>query len=852
MAISLRESKLRPPDPPRHEVPRPRVVDAVSRALDARVVVVHASAGFGKSVALGRWARERGGDVRWITVDSADNDPERFWGSMLGTESLAEAAGSAGRRAPLPPDRFTDRVLDALDRRTTVIDRFDLLTDPLVLSSLDDVVSRAPAGVRFVLIGRRAPALPALARLRVDDEVARLDEDTLRFDAAETHALLTELGVEPDPLEIDALLHRTEGWAVGLELAALAARDARPSARTGSVFEHFGGTSPDVARYFDAEVLHDLSDAEREFLRVTAVADRVNASLACALSGRDDAGAVLRDLERDGRFVRRLPDDESSYRLHPLLADMMRAELEAQDRTAFREAHRTAASWCEHAGDDDGALRHAFVAGDVSAAWSRFSGGMINELYAGNRGRVTEWADLLGGLTDVDLRHAPAIALTQVLAGRWEAAEELLARARASDDPRLENPRYAAWTTYVEYIVAFAWGDVLTAARLGTEAHRMLDAAAPGEWDRVRAPLVRIALLSLLGRTDRARVVHDDYKDRFPNRLPGDDATLDARLAEIELAEGNLTEAMRLATRSRARMDMVGGEVGFEVQYVMGTVLAHRNELTEAEELLADAIVRADTGSFTHASVLTRLSMAATLHAMGEQLRAHSLVAEARTRVTRRARVLAQRCDTFDALLAMGEGDYEGAARKLQRVPETARSRLLAHVQARAGQHAAALQTLSRAPSHTLRDRIETAVIRAECAVTEQEQDLALGHALELAQPHGYQRMFVREASWIREPLTRLVGVWPTSYPADLLGAIAAAPPAPRPLVGGTGLTARELEVLRYLGSPLSMSEIAQALFVSRNTVKSHVRSIYGKLGVSSRQAAVAAQHREHHDTTLA
>src|SRR5262249_61335441 len=115
-------------------------------------------------------------------------------------------------------------------------------------------------------------------------------------------------------------------------------------------------------------------------------------------------------------------------------------------------------------------------------------------------------------------------------------------------------------------ILECAGGHVLTAARIGTEAHRMLDAIAPGEWDRVRAPLVRISLLSLLGRTDRARVLHDDYRDRLPNRLPGDDATLDARLAEIEMVEGNLSEAMRLALRARERMDTSRGEVGFEVR----------------------------------------------------------------------------------------------------------------------------------------------------------------------------------------------------------------------------------------------------------------------------------------------
>src|SRR5262249_37068559 len=186
-------------------------------------------------------------------------------------------------------------------------------------------------------------------------------------------------------------------------------------------------------------------------------------------------------------------------------------------------------------------------------------------------------------------------------------------------------------------ILECAGGHVLTAARIGTEAHRMLDAIAPGEWDRVRAPLVRISLLSLLGRTDRARLVHDDFRDRCTNRLPGDDATLDARLAEIEMLEGNLNEAMRLATRAREPMEISHGEVGFEVPYVLGMVLAHRNQLAESELELADAIVRADAASFAHGRVQSRLAMAATLHAGGEHFRGHAMIADARALVSDRA-----------------------------------------------------------------------------------------------------------------------------------------------------------------------------------------------------------------------
>jgi LuxR family maltose regulon positive regulatory protein len=224
----------------------------------------------------------------------------------------------------------------------------------------------------------------------------------------------------------------------------------------------------------------------------------------------------------------------------------------------------------------------------------------------------------------------------------------------------------------------------------------------------------------------------------------------------------------------------------------------------------------------------------------GEGLRAREAVSDARRCLDENARVLWQRVYETEALLAYSERDLPAMHHAASRLADPCRTRVFARLHVAEGDFPRALADLQRIPHATIKDRIDAALLRAQCSRSDDERDAYVSDALALAEPHRYIRVFIDESAWIQPVLTRLVGSWPSRYPVDLLALLAAEPLTLRMVAGSNGLTPREREVLRYLGTPMSMGEIAGALYVSRNTVKSHVRNIYGKLGVRTRREAVA------------
>jgi LuxR family maltose regulon positive regulatory protein len=830
---------------------RPRVLDSLDRASIARVVVVSASAGSGKSLALSQWVRYRSPSAHWCTLDPADNDSTRFWRHVLGSSELADLAPrSLGRVTLRRASEFVDELLDGIERRpslpTIVLDGFDVISDPVVLASFDEVLARAPDTARFVVVGRARPHLAGLARLRARDEVRTVGYEDLRFDADDAAQLMTMLDTPLDPLQLELLMQRTEGWAAGVQFAGLQLRESN---NADAVLDDFGGDTPDVANYLSSEVLDHLDEETHRFLLESSVTDTLTAGVCSELTGRDDSAMVLRELDRRGLFVHPIDDDPSTFRFHPLMRERLEAELERSSPATHRALHRTAAQWCESQGDDDGAVRHFVRAGDTQAAFDRFAESMVSQFYQGRYATIASWTRLLSRTRDFEPAHGVALAIAMVYLGQIDEAQRVLGRAKASVGPTDGlPPLYVAWQTYADYAVAYARGDLLAAARLGSDAHRMIDGARPGAWQRSRAPLGRVTLLSLLGRFDRARAVHEEFRQNLLAPLLGDEVLLDGTLSEVELVEGNLGEAARLAARGAEREAAAGADFGYEVHYVLGSVQTERNELDAAVGTLRRAVDRGDRVGWSHSRVLPRLALARAYHVRGERLRAHELVIAARECLVGDARVLEQRIIEVEALLALAEGDSAAALRVADGLVDPCRTRVRARIHAVDGDRARALSALNGVGHTTTRDRLDALLIRARCAPTDDQRDELTREALALAEPHRYVRVFAEESRWIQPVLTRIVGAWPSRYPVDLLAVLAAEPLNLRMVAGGTGLTPREQEVLRYLGTPMSMSEIARALFVSRNTVKSHVRNIYGKLGVRTRREAVAL-HRQGTET---
>src|SRR5580693_7001475 len=373
---ALLATRLRVPRPQPGFVPRPRLVQALSQGLARGRVLICAPAGFGKTSLLADWARSGGRPVAWLGLDAGDNDPARFWRYVVAALDQAQP-GIAERLGPLlgsPAPRSFGGLVTALinefaaapgrDEVLLVLDDYHLVEAGQVHESVSFLMENLPPGLQLVVSGRADPPLP-LARLRARGQLAELRAAKLRFTTEEATALLAAAGpVLPDTAVV-ALTARTEGWAAGLQLAALSLRGRTDAA---GFVAAFSGSHRFVLDYLADEVLDGQPGPVRAFLLETSVLERLSGELCDAVTGRPGSQAMLQDIERAGLFLVPLDEVRGWWRYHHLFDGLLRARLEQEQPGRVQELHRAAAAWSDEHDLGDDAVRHARAAGDT--AWA--------------------------------------------------------------------------------------------------------------------------------------------------------------------------------------------------------------------------------------------------------------------------------------------------------------------------------------------------------------------------------------------------------------------------------------------------------------------------------------------------
>ena len=325
----LLATKLYMPGPRPGLVPRPRLTARLDEGLARGLVLVCAPAGYGKTVLLADWARRGGQPAAWLSLDAGDNDPARFWRHAVAALDRARP-GTGGRVAPLlgppAPSSFQGLVTAlindlAAEEALLVLDDYHVIGSEQVHESLSFLVEHRPAGIGVVLASRSDPPL-ALARLRARGQLAEVRVAELRFTPGEAGELLRQVAsVLPDG-SVAALAARTEGWAAGLQLAALSLRGHEDAAAFVAAFT---GSHRYVLDYLAEEVLERQGQPLRTFLRETSVLERLSGPLCDAVTGREGSQALLEQAERAGLFVIPLDEVRGWWRFH----DLLRARLEA-------------------------------------------------------------------------------------------------------------------------------------------------------------------------------------------------------------------------------------------------------------------------------------------------------------------------------------------------------------------------------------------------------------------------------------------------------------------------------------------------------------------------------------------
>src|SRR5215475_1003391 len=403
----------------------------------ARVTVVAAPAGSGKTVLLRSWMDQAGlaGRAAWVPVGRDERDPQHFWLAVLGALRATAPGSALVRELTAAPDLdgwvITERLLAdlaPLDEALWLVvdDAHELGGD--ALRQLELLIMRAPPGLRFVLATRHDVRL-GLHRLRLEGELAEIREPDLRFTLAEARELFAAAGVQLP--EVAPLVARTEGWAAGLRLAALALA-GHPD--PGRLAAEFSGTERTVAEYLLAEVLDRQPEPVRRLLLRTSVLERVNGELAGLLTGGSGGERVLADLEAANAFVVALDPGRSWFRYHHLFADLLQLELRRAEPDQVAALHEMAAGWLAGHGYPVEAVRHAQAAQDWDLAARVLTGHWPGLYLDGQAATVHELlAGFPAGLAAADAGLAVVAAADELARGSLEAAERYLSLAeRAS------------------------------------------------------------------------------------------------------------------------------------------------------------------------------------------------------------------------------------------------------------------------------------------------------------------------------------------------------------------------------------------------------------------------------------
>jgi LuxR family maltose regulon positive regulatory protein len=895
-------TKLVVPLPRWQIVSRPRLLDLLDAGTQGPLTLLSASPGAGKTVLLASWvtAGHPPGPVAWVTVDPGD-DPSRFWAHVLAALQGTGAPPPEGLLAGLDWSRgFGERFLSLLvnglaelaGQVVLVLDDLHEATDPAVATELRFLLRHAPPQLRLVVATRADPALP-LHRLRVDGQLTEIRAAELAFTPTEAGELLAGIGVDLPDGAIESLWTRTEGWAAGLRLAGLSLRGHPEPDR---FVADFAGDDRAVAGYLLQEVLARQPSEVQEFLLRTCVAERLCGSLADALTGGSDGERVLAWLERDHVFTTGLGPSRSWYRYHPLFAELLRAELRHSRLEEIPELHRRAAAWHAANGLVAEAVHYALAGGDADTAAGLLGAHWLAMLADG---RAATLRDLLGRLPVDQLRADSELvmvaAVSRLALGELDHADTWLRLADDAEPPRARRPRSEATRSLARLLRARPNGDAGEALLAAGE----LLAPSGGRERLAGEEDQRALVLFVLGATELWSVKLDDAAGHLEEGIAvagraGRDYLAFAatgQLALLEAVRGRLGRAERLGREAADLARRSGWSSSPEVacaELALAWVAYHRDDLAAALEALGRG-ARAAHAAHDQAVLLAVAIAEARLAANGAREDAVHGVACLRDALRESAaagwwppRLLtaAARPAEVRLLLASGDeaaaeallgGDGTGPGTRADSVEAAERPAvetvLLARLWLVRGDPAGAAGVLApvlgnqvpvRSPSTLIEAWLLDAVAHRKLAEHEAAAR-SLERALDLAAPEGYRRVFVEGGGPVRALLADHLHrhtAQPMLVKTLLDGLLSQVTAPAAPLAAGSAapataamverLSEREQVVLRYLPSMLSAGEIAAELYVSVNTVKTHIKSIYRKLDTNRRWDAVRRARQLH------
>ncbi len=880
------------PEPVPDAVARPHLLKILDEGVEHKLTLICAPAGFGKTTLATTWMRSLAlrrarNDLRyhvaWYALDGTDNDLVTFTARLVTALRQADPDFlpdwiDLDRRSTVPrPDYLAaELALSAQSGKQVVValEDYHLINDTAIHTLLSEWLRLLPSSIHLVILSRHDPPL-GLARLRASGHVTELRARELAFSAAEAANLLQGIVGEPlGPEAIHVLWEQTEGWAVGLRLAALSLQKAGRRDRFLADFQGYG--SRHIGEYLMDEVLRNQPPDVENFLLQTSILDRLHGPLCAAVLGleRVEGQALLERVVANDLFVTALDDYGGWYRYHAQFQTLLRQRLPSRfgDRK-LAELHRRAAVWLIEAGLVSEALPHYLAAGDAAAA------ARLVEAYAPKLehnqawGQLSQWLALLPAEV-TERRPALLLARAWLLYARsaWsqipplvERAESLLSAGAGAADGHGDVLR--GQVEALRCTTLFPVTSIEAKIAHGQAALRLL----PPEYSRARGSALNYLgrWLNAVGRPGEARqLIEAELAEvglsdlRYAIRVFYNLCVLEYFASDLDRYEAVGRRLRELAQESHQAIDLMWAE------FILGRIHLERNDLDTALEHLRVPFTRPSWASFQALLMDAYLLLPLYAH-RGELERGVGIVATLRQRLVEAPDEYNRReVEALEAYWAMLTGDKVAAAlwvRSAERHPPTENESRRGFIRVRVLLSLGDATHLAEAADvleyllpcyermHYTPEHVHTLTLLAYVRWRQRQREAALAAlrtAIALGYPRGYRRAFTQHGQVMGEMLLELAQERSYAERAGvLLLALAEASPISGPYPSTNGddallliepLTSRERQVLSGLEQGLSNKEIARHLNLSPQTIRNHTVNIYAKLQVGNRRLAVA------------